>query len=117
MPKPKHWDRADNVRKRSQRQEKRLGRELGLRLHPNSGATVFDKSDASDEVFRFEMKTTQAKRVPVSQTELAKIWREAVATGLYPAVVVTLESMPAPIPQDWVLIEKTTFEALRGEEK
>jgi hypothetical protein len=99
------------------RQEKRVAADLGARLTPNSGATTMAKGDAVNEKFRFEMKTTTKKQVPVDTKVLQKIWDEAAATGHLAAVAITLEAMESPVPKDWILIEKTTFVALcNGEE-
>jgi hypothetical protein len=93
-------------------QERRLADDLGARLTPNSGATTRAKGDAVDARFRYEMKTTTKKQVPVDVKVLRKIWDEAVATGHLPVVVVTMDGMEPPVPKDWILIEKTTFVAL-----
>jgi hypothetical protein len=104
------------MRLHSQRQERRIAAELGARLTPNSGATTIAKGDAVDAKFRYEMKTTAKKQVPVDIKVLSKIWREATSTGHLAAVVVTMESAETPVPKDWVVIEKETFSALlRGE--
>jgi hypothetical protein len=91
--------------------EKRVAPEFGARLVSNSGATAHEKGDAVNEVFRFEMKTTRGKRVPVDQKILEKIYDEAAETGHLAAVVFTMEGMPKHI-QDWVIVEKSTFKDL-----
>jgi hypothetical protein len=108
-----HWERSVGARSRSQKQEKRLAAELGAKLTPNSGATTLAKGDAVDTQFRYEAKITSKKRVPVDADVLRKIWDEASATGHLAAVLVTMEVIESPVPQDWVMIDKSTFDALR----
>lgn len=116
MTRPTHWDQRLTTRRRSGAQERRIARDLGAKLTPNSGAGI-EKSDAVDARFRYEMKTTTAGRVPVSSSVLRKIWVEAVASGKHPVVVVTMESMRYPTPKDWVLLEKYVFEMLINNEE
>lgn len=117
-----HWEtRTSGGRTESQKQEARVSKSLGADLTPASGATALAKSDAvgSDATpgpsFRYEMKTTKAKRVPVGREELAKIWKEAINTGRVPALVITMEAMERHAPKDWILMELSTFQEITGE--
>jgi len=118
-----HWEtQTQGARLRSQKQENRLSKQLGAALTPNSGATPDAKSDAvgpddrPGPNFRYEMKTTKAKKMPVGIAELAKIWKEAIATGRRPVMSVTMEAMDSgPAPKDWVVMELSVFQELTGE--
>lgn len=55
----------------SKKQEKRVAASLGLRVTANSGATHFDKGDATDKYLMMECKTVTKKQASVS---LKKEW-------------------------------------------
>ena len=55
----------------SKRQETRVGKNLGLRIQSNSGATAFQKGDLKDEHILVECKTTVR---PQKQRTIEKEW-------------------------------------------
>lgn len=93
-------------RKRSQKQERRLASDLNMRTTPNSGATPWasQKGDLQSSEHVVEAKTTKADRFTITHDLLIKITQEARRTGRQPVVLITLETMPNPIPKDWALV-------------
>lgn len=66
--------------------EKRVAKQMGARLHANSGATRGAKSDASLRNFRLEMKSTTTQTIALEMAWLVKIAHEALDHGQTPAV-------------------------------
>lgn len=108
----RHWETEPN-RKVSGRQEKRIAKGLGLRLTPGSGSGDRHKGDATDDIFRIEMKITKTRRIPVTADTLELIWKQAVARRQRPLVVFTMPALDGP-EKDWVMMERGTYEALRA---
>jgi hypothetical protein len=91
---------------------------MGARLHPNSGAKVGAKSDASLKAsnFRLEMKSTTNAMMALSLEWLAKISHEALTHHQRPAIVVSFVDMQGkPRMQyhaEWVVIPLEVFREL-----
>lgn len=65
----------------SKRQESRVGKDLGLRVQSNSGATAFQKGDLKDEHILVECKTitrTQKQRT-IEKQWLTKLKEEQIS--------------------------------------
>ena len=65
----------------SKRQESRVGKDLGLRVQSNSGATAFQKGDLKDEHILVECKTiTRAQKQRTIEKEwLTKLNEEQIS--------------------------------------
>lgn len=95
-------------RKRSQRQENRLRKELGGRLQPGSGSVAAYKGDilgALDGRVMVEAKTTAARQYTMKLDTLEKMERDAQGTRCSPALVLTFESAK----RDFVVMSKEDF--------
>ncbi len=67
----------------SSKQEKRVCRNLGCKLQPNSGATKFAKGDLQDEFTLFECKTVtrKQKQFTIQKDWLTKLREETLSMG------------------------------------
>lgn len=111
-------DRMDKLGKsgHGKLSEKRLAKELGARLHPASGAIVGHKSDASDEQFQYEMKSTTSLTLPLDKSWLEKISHEANCANKTPAITISFV-LPDGKPRmrlnsEWVMVPKWAFQEL-----
>lgn len=76
-PEPGNTQSAKQLRKRSQKAERKLASSVGGKAHRGSGALHFLKSDASVKGrFRFEHKFTQAKQYTLTLADLYKLLGE-----------------------------------------
>jgi hypothetical protein len=69
--------------------EKRVGKSLGARMTPASGALRGAKSDGVKGKFRLEMKSTVKDRISVEKEWLVKITHEALAHNQIPVVILS----------------------------
>lgn len=94
----------------SSRQEKRVGKTLGCKLQPNSGATAFAKGDLIDDYTLFECKTVTKpqKQVTITKEWLTKLQEESISMGkLLSALVFDFGD-----GQDFVILSKQDFKNL-----
>jgi len=102
------WDEEESKvnRHRSQRQERRVAKEVRGTVTPNSGATPFGskKGDVQTEGLLIEAKLTNKDRFTVTESLIRKVNREAYKAGKKPCMVVTLEALPNHVEKDWVLM-------------
>jgi hypothetical protein len=101
-------------RERSQKQEKHLAKTLSGRTQPASGALAFFEGDVKTDTALVEGKTTKNKSFAVTHQLLMKITSEAVSMRRRPILALRFESIPAPTPQDWVLLPLSDYDALTG---
>lgn len=96
--------------------EKRLAKQIGAKLHPNSGSTPGAKSDASLQSYRMEMKSTVTQVMVVEMAWLVKIAKEALDHGQTPVVTLAfVDAHGRPRMQhyaEWVAIPLVTFQEL-----
>jgi len=121
------WNKETlSPKKKSLKNEKRLSEEVGFRLTPGSGNRDWPgmKGDGSHPEFMFELKETQKPSIRVSESVVAKLYREAGAVGKDPVLVLSAYGLTDPLPKDWVVIPVETFrkllecvEAQNGEEE
>ena len=100
-------------RERSQLQEKKMAKALGGRVQPASGALPYYKGDIKADRYLIEAKTTTKKSYTLTRALLGKIDSEAENIRKTPVLALSFESMPAPIPKDWVLIPFSEFRRLK----
>lgn len=74
--------------KQSQKQEKRIAKDVGGARVAGSGSKWYAKGDVRSDGFLVEAKTTGNKSFPVTQKVLEKISLEAVKTGRIPVLAV-----------------------------
>ena len=109
--KPQPFDlskKKDNVKK-SKKQENKIGKLTGGRRQPRSGGIPLIPGDVtgatiSGQPVLIEAKTTEKGSHSVTMKRLKKITQEAAVLGKSPAYWITFEEMPAPYPNDWVLV-------------
>jgi len=63
-------------------------------------------------MFVFECKETKHARISVGEREVAKLCRQAGTVGKDPALVLSIYSLPDPIPKDWVAVPAHVFRSL-----
>ena len=96
--------------------EKKVAKKMGARLHPNSGAMVGAKSDASIRDFRLEMKSTVTQAMLLEMAWLVKIAHEALDHGKTPAVVLSFVDPQGKARMrqyaEWVVLPLSAFQEL-----
>ena len=117
-----YLDRLANAGKNphGKKSEKRLAKKIGARLHPNSGATRAQKSDASLLKFRMEMKSTVTQCLMLDMAWLVKIAHEALDHGQTPAVTVSFVDNAGMARMkhhaEWVVLPMAAFQELTSED-
>ena len=104
------------IGKAGRKAEKRLGKTLGGRARPASGAMDGAKGDFDLGAFLLEAKSTTGKSMSVQFEWLAKIGREARREGKTPALsvsFVTEDGRPV-IDGEWVLVPMHVFKEIAG---
>jgi len=100
--------------------EKKTAKEMGAKLHPNSGALRGAKSDASKENYRMEMKSTVTQAMLLEMGWLVKIAHEALEQGQTPIVVISfVDNQGVPRMRQysqWVVMPLVTFAELTDED-
>lgn len=81
-------DREESPRKFSQKRERRVARQLGAKLTPNSGARWHSKGDMSTAADLIEVKSTAKPSMVVHKQWLEKIREEAIKSSRNPVLVV-----------------------------
>lgn len=118
-PRPKMWGEEKETRRKplSQEQEQRLSSEVGFRQTPSSGNQpwVGSKGDGQTSRFVFELKRSKGDSIGIGFFDVAKVSREAYTLGKEPALVLTADGMPEPIPRDWVAVPAGVFRQMMEE--
>lgn len=111
------FDKQDN-KSRSVRHEKRMAGALGARTQPNSGALpgITQKGDLVDDDFVYQLKLTKGKRFSLPPEEIHSVTRQAKLQGKLPALQITMEGLPDPLPRDWVAVPLHVWKELVGDE-
>lgn len=99
-----------DVRKRSQRQEKRVAKEIGGKVTPASGALWGSKGDARASEFLVECKTTLTDKYILKAKTWLKIKEEALKDGLRTPVM-CIEVRDGCRDYNIAVMEQTDFEA------
>ena len=92
--------------------EKRVAKDLGMKLTPGSGALSGAKGDAYNIDYRMESKSTIKESLSLKRAWLTKINNEARETNRHPALSLSFVN-PDGSPKhngDWVMIPKEDFE-------
>jgi hypothetical protein len=103
-------EKVDN-KSRSVRHENRVGKMLGAKPTPNSGALpwITTKGDLQDERFMWQAKLTDKASLSLGPSVIGELCKQAAAVSKFPALVLTLEAMPEPLPKDWVAVPADIF--------
>ena len=115
--KPKMWGRKESKKKRSDRHEKRLAKEMSFKHQIMSGALqeVWNKEDGQDESYLYQLKETVGKDARiVNLGVLADLTKRAYLQGKDPVLVLTLVNAELPTPKDWVMVPKDLWLSMRG---
>lgn len=98
--------------------EKRVGKDLGARLTPASGAMSGAKGDMVLPTLLVEAKATIKSSISIQYSWLVKIMTEALNTNRQPAVTISFvdpQGKPLHVG-DWVMIPKTLFRELTDDQ-
>jgi hypothetical protein len=93
MAKPKWLDKVEAPRKFSQRREKLIGKRMGARPTPNSGARWHAKGDLANDTQLIEVKSTEQGSMVVHSAWLEKIRQEGIKAGKEPLIVLDFWTM------------------------
>lgn len=101
-------------RKRGDNHEAEVAVRVGGKTQPGSGSGPFQsiKGDVTSENFLYQCKLTDKARFTLSESVLAEINRQAKVQGKFPAVVVKMEAIKEPTPQEWVCIPMEVWRGL-----
>lgn len=95
-----------DVKRKSQKQEKRVAKELGGRVTPASGALWGAKGDVRSEYFLVECKVTSKSSYPLKDTIWDKIAKEALHDNMRePVMCIELNDN-----EPYALVYKSAFE-------
>lgn len=88
MSSPKWLNKKETPRKFSQRREKSIGKRMGAKTTPNSGAPWHSKGDLKNDTQLIEVKSTDKNQMTVHKEWLEKIRTEAIKIGREPIIVI-----------------------------
>lgn len=102
-------DRPSSNRGKSQVQERRLASKFDAMLTPNSGACPMpsQKGDLTSDLFVWEAKRTEHRRMVISAEVIIKIAREAAHAppmGKLPLLAFEVSGLPENVDKDWICI-------------
>lgn len=97
--------------KDSQRQERRLAKELTGTVNSGSGNGWVRKGDVRTEEELFELKITSAKSYSLKDAELQKNYEQALIDGRIPIFMVEFKTTG----NAWVIMTKDDYLTLREE--
>lgn len=97
--------------KDSQRQERRLAKELTGTVNSGSGNGWVRKGDVRTEDELFELKITDAKSYSLKDSELDKLTTQALVDGRLPIFMVQFKTTG----NEWVIMSKDDYLMLREE--
>ena len=112
MSLPKYFTDGPGKMKKSQRQEKRLAKDLGGKTQKGSGSKDFHKGDVKSPELLVEAKRTDKDSLSVKKEWLVKIFNESVSYGKIPALSIEFDQMPTIVPKDWVAVPSKTLKLL-----
>jgi len=101
-------------KKKSQKQEARVAKELDGRAQPGSGAIEHLKGDVTTDRFLIEAKRTDKKSISITGEWLSKIDQEALNVGKIPALVFEIGGMNGFAENEWVAVPLSQFKKLIG---
>ena len=104
-------------RERGDQHERDTAQKLGGRTQPNSGASPWlsYKGDVSTDDFVIQCKTTDKNRFTLNEQVIGEIYRQAKLVGKDPAIVLRLEAIQHPIPNEWIAVPIGVWQTLIGD--
>lgn len=117
-PKPNLFGTEQKTnRQRGDKHEQDTANEINGNTQPNSGATAWQryKGDVSSDNFLYQCKLTDKNRFTINETILAEITRQARVNHKDPVVVIKMESIQKPTPNEWCMIPMEVYKYLIGE--
>lgn len=96
-------------------QERRIARGLkGGHRQAGSGASVYARGDVKAPEFLIECKLTAAGSLRVESAWLAKITRQALASGKLPALAIEIQGGEEDrlLERDWICVPQSVFKKL-----
>ncbi len=117
-PKPNLFeDKQLTNRQRGDTHELDTANKINGRTQPNSGATPWQryKADVSSDNFLYQCKLTDKSKFTINETILAEITRQARVNHKDPVVVIKMEGIQMPTPNEWCMIPMSVYKMLIGE--
>lgn len=96
--------RPTKVKKKSQKQEKRVAKSLGGKVQKGSGSVPFHKGDIKTTELLVEAKRTDKDSMSVKKEWFEKVTREAMAYNKIPALSIEFENTERYVSKDWVAV-------------
>ena len=112
MSLPKYFSDGPGKHKKSQKQEKRIAKEIGGKVQKGSGSKDFHKGDVKSLELLVEAKRTDNDSISIKKDWLIKIFQESVAYKKIPALSIEFDDMPNIVPRDWIAIPSKTLSLL-----
>lgn len=82
---------TETTKTKANKQEKKLAKDLNLKLTPNSGSTAFRKGDMYTNQFLIESKSTDHESISLKKSWLEKIEEEAILEGKTPLLILEIK--------------------------
>lgn len=101
---PSHFTRQAGVKKKSDKQERRVAKALGGKTQKASGSMDFHKGDVKTIELLVEAKRTEKDSLSVKKEWLTKISREAMAYNKVPALSIEFENTDKLVSRDWIAV-------------
>ena len=99
------WLVSKNMKKKSRLQEERVAKEIGGKVHVNSGATPFQKGDCSTEDWLVSCKQTRHASFSLTLRDLKEIEGQARKVGKLPVMFVEFMKTDS----EYVIMRKVDF--------
>ena len=111
--------RPKTNRERGDAHERDTAKKLGGRTQPNSGASPWlsYKGDVCTDDFVIQCKTTDKNRYTLNEQVIGEIYRQAKLVGKEPAIVIRLEAVQEPIPNEWVAVPMSVWRTITGQDQ
>ena len=90
---PKWLNNNESYREQSDKRVKKIAKQTGGRVTPNSGATPFGKGDISYPEHLTEHKQTSKASYKLNKEDLFKIYSEALREGKEPVFMIDFGSI------------------------
>ena len=86
------WHGQKNVKRKSQKKENQVAKEIGGNVTKGSGNTFTDKGDIKLDDYLIEHKYTEGKSYSLTKQTFDKIEREAQAVAKLPAMIIEIQN-------------------------
>ena len=93
-------------------QESRTAINMGGKVRPGSGSSIYAKGDVISEKLLIECKTTEKGSLRVQGKWLTKITKEAMVEEKDPALVFSMEFNDSMTEKDWIAVPMSVFRRL-----